>query len=205
MLAYFSKQKIGFTMIELLIVMGVLAILIGLIYSVTTALPESARDNQAKTEVRAIALALKAYKADNGKWPNQTQDATDTVYFANNYLVVRELMGDNPRRKVYLEVPTNRLDPDGNYFDPWGMPYVICMDEDGNNNLEIYKFSNQGFRKRAYAEPGESMWQMKSNSLSSYVGAIDMTNYFLLKNVTADAGSFKNSGDSIQIVSWREK
>jgi prepilin-type N-terminal cleavage/methylation domain-containing protein len=204
-----NKAQGSFTMIELMIVIGVIAILISLLYTVTTSIPENARNNQAKTEVRSIAIALKAYKVDNGKWPNQTQGETDTTYFANNYLVIRELIGKNPRSKIYLEIPTNRLDPSSNYFDPWGTPYVICMDENGDNELRIEKFEHRAFKKRVYAEAGKDLWREQTNSLDDYVGVQIVTNgtinYFLIKDTTADAGSFKNSTGKVQIVSWRER
>ncbi len=202
-------KELAFTMIELLIVMGVIAILVGLLYTVTTTIPENARKSQARTEVRSIALALKAYKVDNGKWPNQTQGETDTTYFANNYLVIRELIGSNVRGKVYLDVPTNRLNPDGSYFDPWGTPYVICMDENGDNQVHIDAFTNVAFKRRIYAEDPADWWKTQTNSLTYYAGASSATNagktYFVVQDTTADAGSFQNTATKVSIVSWREK
>ena len=46
----------------------------------------------------------------------------------------------NPKNKLFLNLQVNtNNNPDyaGNYLDPWGIPYVICMDEDGNNGLTI--------------------------------------------------------------------
>ena len=72
------------------------------------------------------------------KWPNQTQATTDKTYFTNNYLVIRELTGRNPRGKVFLAVQaTNQTDSSTNYVDPWGVPYVICINENMDTNCWI--------------------------------------------------------------------
>lgn len=202
-----NKQK-SFTMIELLVVMGVLAVLISLIYTVTTTIPENARDNQAKSEVRMIVMAIKAYRTDYGKWPNQTQSDIDKTYFTNNYLIIQPLMGSNlmganPRNKIYFEGQTNRLDSKGNYLDPWGMPYVITIDENEDNILTVTQLVNQVFNRRV--SKAENEWKVETNSISYYAGAPynNSNRYFVIPGIVVDVGSFKNTHNSISIVSWK--
>jgi len=136
-----KRSAAGFTLVELMIVMGVIAILVAMLFTVIIGAKEKARKKQALTEAHNIVLAIKGYRMEFDKWPNQTQATNDTTYFADNYLVVRELMGRNPRGKVFLAVQAiNQTDSFANLIDPWGVPYVICMDEDMSGNCLIHLF-----------------------------------------------------------------
>jgi len=127
-------------------VIGIIAILAGLLFPVVLGAITKAKQKQAMAETRTILMAIKAYRQEYGKWPAQVQDARDTTYIVSNCCVIQPLLGNdwnnfNPKHTIFLsfQVSTNNPDPDGNYLDPWGIPYVICMDEDGNNNLLISK------------------------------------------------------------------
>jgi len=139
----FSLQPLafsrGFTLVELMLVMGVIVILVAMMFPVIIGAKEKARKKQALTEAHNIVLALKGYRMEFEKWPNQVQATNDTTYFTNNYLVARELMGHNPRGKVFLSVQaTNQTDSITNLVDPWGVPYVICVNEDMSTNCLIH-------------------------------------------------------------------
>lgn len=128
----------AFTLVELMIVIGIIAILVAMMFPVVLGAKAKARKKQALTEAHNIALALKAYRMEYGKWPNQNQAVADTTYFVSNYLVIRELAGDNPRGRVFLAIQaTNQTDSVTNYVDPWGVPYVIAFDEDVDGNTLI--------------------------------------------------------------------
>ena len=142
----------GFTLIELMIVMGVIIILVAMMFPVIIGARAKARNKQALTEAHNIVLALKGYRMEFGKWPNQTQAADDTTYFTNNHLVIAPLIGNNPRGKVFLAIQllstnisggltnlTGQTDSITNLVDPWGVPYVIGLDEnmDGSTLINI--------------------------------------------------------------------
>lgn len=144
----------GFTLIELMLVMGVIVILVAMLFPVVIGVKNNARKKQALTEAHSIALALKAYRMEFGQWPNQSQAANDKTYFADNYLVVMPLIGHNPRGKVFLSLQmlssnvsdgqttlSGQTDFSTNFTDPWGVPYVICLDEDMNGGCLI-SFTN---------------------------------------------------------------
>ena len=139
----------AFTLLEVMIVIGIIAILVGLLFPVIIGVTARAKQKQAMAETSTILMAIKAYRQEYGKWPAQIQAVQDTTYVTNNYLVIQPLLGSNltigssqmnPKNKLFLnlQVSTNG-NPDyaGNYLDPWGIPYVICMDENGNNGLSI--------------------------------------------------------------------
>ena len=139
----------AFTLLEVMLVIGIIAILVSLLFPVILGAIAKAKQKQAAAETRTILMAIKAYRQEYGKWPAQIQAAQDTTYVTNNYLVIQPLLGSNlningrqfnPKNKIFLNLQVNtNVNPDyaGNYLDPWGIPYVICMDEDGNNSLSL--------------------------------------------------------------------
>jgi len=132
-----------------MLVIGIIVILAGLLFPVILGARARAKEKQAAAETRTILMAIKAYRQEYGKWPAQIQAAQDETYVTNNYLVIQPLLGSNlnidgrsmnPKNKIFLNLQVNtNNNPDyaGNYLDPWGIPYVICMDENGDNKLSI--------------------------------------------------------------------
>lgn len=146
----------AFTLLEMLIVITIIAILAGLLFPVVLGAMEKGRQKQALAETRSIVLAIKAYRNEYGKWPAQIQSATDTIYVTSNYCVIQPLLGSNwnnanPKNITFLPLQggSNNFDVQGNYLDPWGDPYVICMDENadnviGNSFAGVYTNRNSG-------------------------------------------------------------
>ena len=94
-----------------------------------------------QSELTSIVTALKAFYADNGRWPS---DITDVSHFDNavamSVLTLRRVTDEstkyNPRSIKYLE-PQNGLSKNGEYLDPWRNPYHISIDLDYDNQIEI--------------------------------------------------------------------
>ena len=138
----------AFTLLEVMLVIGIIAILAALLFPVIIGARARAKETQAAAETRTILVAIKVYRQEYGKWPAQIQATQDTTYITNNWLVIQPLLGSNlinngrawnPKNKIFLNMQVNTNNPDyaGNYLDPWGIPYVICMDESGDNQLII--------------------------------------------------------------------
>jgi len=64
---------LGFTLIELMVVMVILGILAGLIVPRIMDRPEEARRTKAGIQIQSIEQALKLYKLDNGLYPTTEQ------------------------------------------------------------------------------------------------------------------------------------
>lgn len=60
----------GFTLLELLVVVGILAILTALGYSSFSNVLKSTRDARRKGDLKALKTTLESYKADNGSYPS---------------------------------------------------------------------------------------------------------------------------------------
>lgn len=68
-----DEAEAGFSLLELLVVLGVLALLFALVYPQTLRYLGSARTETAKGQINAIAAALEVYAMDNGAFPTQQQ------------------------------------------------------------------------------------------------------------------------------------
>lgn len=126
-----SSSPHAFTLIEMLVVIGIIVILAGLLFPTFGAVKNSALKTQAANEEQQIITATKAYFTDYGKYPLTTPQSNasgDTVYsnpdkpiYFNEQIItiLRGLPhGDdgkpaasgtttypyNPRQTVYLEI-----------------------------------------------------------------------------------------------------
>ena len=134
------RKKTGFTLVELLVVMSIIAILAGLILTIIPYVNKKQARARAEGEIRTIASALEAYKGDNGNYPNDAQlgggsyqkNHTDTLdarqandptsttdpynYAAANLVLYRALSGDRNLDRKWDGTGTtdSSLDLDGN-------------------------------------------------------------------------------------------
>ena len=104
-----NRKVQGFTLIEILVVVSILAILGALIVPKIMDRPNEARVVAAKQDIGTLVAALKLYKLDNGRYPTTEQGL-----------------------KALLEKPTSEPVPanckTGGYLekapkDPWGHEY----------------------------------------------------------------------------------
>jgi len=103
------RAQTGFTLIEVLVVVVILGLLAALIVPRIMDRPDEARVVAAKSDISAIASALKLYRLDNGTYPTTEQGL--------QALIKKPTTGDVPpnwKQGGYLE----RLPK-----DPWGSDY----------------------------------------------------------------------------------
>ena len=70
-----TKYKVGFTLVELLVVIGIIGILAGIVYASFGDARKMARDDIRKSDLKALQLALELYKAQNGRYPEACRGA----------------------------------------------------------------------------------------------------------------------------------
>jgi hypothetical protein len=68
----------------------------------------------AKNDVTQIVASLKAYRTQYGTLPE-----------GGNASIMKTLLGDNPGKVMFIDVPPKSLDAAGEFTDPWGTPYRI--------------------------------------------------------------------------------
>ncbi|MGE5549279.1 MAG: type II secretion system major pseudopilin GspG [Bacteroidota bacterium] len=125
--AKLHRQR-GFTLIEIIVVMVILAILAAVIMPRFTGRTEQARRSRAIADIENISVSLDMYEADNGIYPTTEQGLA----------ALREAPATDPVpanwRGPYLKKPL------GN--DPWGHPYVY--QSPGDHNTDSYDLASYG-------------------------------------------------------------
>ena len=94
-----NKKSKGFTIVELLIVIVVIAILATLVIVTFTGIQQKARDSQRQTDIDAVQSHLEAFYANNGYYPT-LHDLQDT---AVGGFVATQLKGLDPQSLISPE------------------------------------------------------------------------------------------------------
>ena len=150
----------GFTLIELLVVIAIIAALLGLAFPVFQGVLDRARNVQAKNDVTQIVTAVNAFYTEYGKYPLVAADTiisgASTPSNAALFNVLRGLDAtNNPRQIVFISPPDvkNPANPRsgigtttgaGQYYDPWGTPYLVEIDGDYDNQIANPYTANAG-------------------------------------------------------------
>jgi len=123
-----SRQR-GFTLIEIMVVVVILAVLGALVVPKILENVDKARVTGAKTDIRSIQTALDLYRLDNFKYPTTEQglqalvtqpvDPTITNYRAGGYLP---------------SLPK----------DPWNNPYVYVSPGADGRDYDIISYGRDG-------------------------------------------------------------
>ena len=125
------RKQAGFTLIELMVVVVIIAILAGLIVPRFMGETDKAKQAKAKMQIESLESALKIYKLDNGSYPTTEQGL--------KALVEAPTAGNIPknwRQGGYLEKGKVPKDPWGNdfvYTSPGshGDFDLTCLGKDG--------------------------------------------------------------------------
>ncbi len=119
----------GFTLIEIMVVVVILAILAALIVPKVMSRPDEARVVAARQDVGAITQALKLYRLDNLRYPTVEQGLAALV-----------------TRPAIAPVPANWKP--GGYLerlpkDPWGNPYQY-LNPGLRGEIDVFSFGADG-------------------------------------------------------------
>jgi general secretion pathway protein G len=105
-------RRSGFTLIEILVVIVVIAILATLVAPNVFQHVGAAKDATAKSQIEMLGAALDAYRLDNGSYPN-TQQGLNALWEAPTVDPVANW------RAPYLRKPVP--------LDPWGRAYIYLF------------------------------------------------------------------------------
>lgn len=137
------KSKDGFTLIEVIVVAGIIAVLAGILIPIIFKEIDEAKISRANADVHSISSAVTILKKDTGNWPVDT-NCTPAVELLNGignmptFSVAANWLQNNPNTfDNYLNRDDNGCWPTtwkGSYMakvkaDPWGNAYVCNASE----------------------------------------------------------------------------
>jgi len=122
-----SKRQLGFTLIEVMVVVVILGILAAIVVPRVMDRPDAARITKARADIRALESALNLYKLDNFGYPNTDQGL--------QALVNKPSGTPEPRNwKKYMD----RMPK-----DPWGNDYQY-LSPGVQGAVDIFSFGADG-------------------------------------------------------------
>lgn len=162
-----DKGRRGFTLIEILIVIAIIATLASVAYPIFTSYLQDARAMESRKHCMDIANAIEDFKRDNNSmWPlhaDELDNSQEVITLTTEpgkdgglleILTAREKGDDrvNERRYMYLKGDLNE-DPRGGiyedvaggigFYDPWGKPYtVLITDLEGDGLADPFTGKN---------------------------------------------------------------
>jgi prepilin-type N-terminal cleavage/methylation domain-containing protein len=144
-------DRSAFTLIELLVVIAIIGILMSLLFPAVGSAIDAAKKAQAKNDAVQIATAVIAYETEYGKLPGLTGLSDTSIKAAGSVSVDADIITilgnlknnntNNPRGITFLEVQNAKRGKSGltnnEFVDPWGAVYMIALDGDYNNKLDV--------------------------------------------------------------------
>jgi len=130
----------AFTLVELLAVIVIITILIAVAANIVIFAKRRIEIVRAQSEIAALELALDAYKADYGNYPESTiirYTCSHDAERSNSWLLYRALCA-GPKR--YISLRNDQLDVTGgltNIIDPWKSPYMYYRPNPSRPTLTI--------------------------------------------------------------------
>lgn len=151
-------QRPGFTLVELLVVIAVIALLVALLLPAIGAVQRGLRKNVTRARYADYRLAFENYRAEYGYYPSLGASGNVVQLFQNNDIFLETLTGRkidgqplsagsaaakaNPRRYAYLILSPDALaSPEsphaGQLVDGFDNPHiVVIIDRDRNGVIE---------------------------------------------------------------------
>jgi len=176
----------GFTLVELLVVMVIIAVLAGAGFAGGSAAMNKARKVSSQAHAVSISSAVESFYNDYSALPDPAGDTTDQSYVSNtangtNLLGIltaqAAFAAQNPRLIKFLSAKEAKNNKDGivypaaggapiGFFDAWGQPFTIELDYDYNEQLAFAAVTAVALNGRRVAvhSPGVAVGGVATNA-----------------------------------------
>lgn len=140
------KEKAGFTLLEILVVMAILGILAVIVVPRLSEKPKQARRLKVVLQIRSFQDALEQFYIDEGFYPTSDQGLTYLIH-----------AGENETGR-YLD--TNRIP-----LDPWGYPYQYLSPGLEGRSYDIISMGQDGRRGGEGWNKDIESWNLEENKV----------------------------------------
>ena len=123
------KGQGGFTLIEIMVVVVILAVLGAMVVPKILENVDKARVTAAKSDIRNIGVALDTYRLDNFKYPTTEQGLQALVKQPADPTIT------NYRAEGYLSAVPK---------DPWGNPYIYASPGADGKGYDVMTYGRDG-------------------------------------------------------------
>ena len=154
----FERRKRGFTLIEMLLVVAVIAILAAILLPMGNKVFLKSKVATVKKSLKDFETAVDSYRQEYGRLPIPNgQDPSDQPYSGNGVTnIMLALQGYNgitniPNPKKISFYSSDLVDSTGMFKDPWGHDITIYFDANYDNIIEDSATARGDFSNRTVA------------------------------------------------------
>ena len=133
-----------------------------------------AKRGHTEVNVRYITSAITNYYSRSGAWPCNRNGLKDVTFGkeADQSEVMKILLGLDSVKSLsstsLLVIDIRALGPGDTYLDPWGMPYYITFDTDGDGSCTTERWGIlKGRGPFVWSEGGGAITSWQSNLISA--------------------------------------
>jgi general secretion pathway protein G len=135
----------GFTLMELLVVIGIIIIIAAAILTVIPGMRQKTQEKATKAFMECLEIAIEQYYDDNRSYPS--------TGITN---LITDLQSSDPRKRQYIEFDDSEIN--GNdIVDYWGNPFVYVSSTDAtpSHNLTTYDLYSTGVDGATSSSPND--------------------------------------------------
>jgi len=128
------KSQSGFTLMELLVVIGIIIVIAAAILTVIPGMRQKTQEKATKAFMERLEVALEQYYSDNRSYPSGDITNSKTA-----------LAPSDPRKKQYIEFDDSEVNG-SDIVDYWGNPFVYVSSNGAtpSNNSTTYDLYSLG-------------------------------------------------------------
>lgn len=146
----------GFTLIEILVVIAILAVLMGMMIPAAGTIVKRAKVSTARTDAAVVQSALVKYRMEYGCWPSfakgGSEHKTDSEFLETMMPDEGKVPpAENLKRVRFLEGGKGAV-VDNQYVDPWGNPFRYLVNETPKDTMSLKNLSGYSGPKEIRAK-----------------------------------------------------